>query len=175
MTSQAVRANEAITADPLASTRRSSGIWRDTLRNILRQRNAVVGLILLGFMLFVAVFADVIATYPPDQVLIGVEQNVKKSSPPCIHLLGCPASGGHAWGPTATTSSAGRPRRAGPLFVGFVTVVGLHRRLCRRLDRQRPDADRDPRWCCLLRSHRHRAWRVSTPSWPSRYDPSYAG
>jgi len=126
MTSQAVRANEAITADPLASTRRSSGIWRDTLRNILRQRNAVVGLILLGFMLFIAVFADVIATYPPDQVLIGVEQNVKKSSPPCIHLFGCPASQPeHIMGTDSNVrdefSRVVHGSRVS-LFVGFVTV-----------------------------------------------------
>jgi peptide/nickel transport system permease protein len=90
MTAPTVRAGELI-ADPLA-TKAPSGIWRDTVRNILRQRNAVVGLLLLAVLLFAAVFADVLTPYNPDAVLIGVEQGVKKSSPPCIHLLGCPAS-----------------------------------------------------------------------------------
>jgi ABC-type dipeptide/oligopeptide/nickel transport system permease subunit len=90
MTAPTVRAAELI-ADPL-STKAPSGIWRDTVRNILRQRNAVVGLILLAVLLFAALFADVLTPYNPDAVLIGVEQGVKKSSPPCIHLLGCPAS-----------------------------------------------------------------------------------
>ena len=69
--------------------RRSSGIWRDTLGNLVRQRNAVVGGVVLLFFIFVAVFADVIATHDPNQVLIGVE-GAKKLAPPCIHALGCP-------------------------------------------------------------------------------------
>jgi peptide/nickel transport system permease protein len=91
MTAPTVQTATDLNFDPLAR-RTSSGIWRDTLRNILRQRNAVVGLILLSVLLFAAVFADVLTSYNPDAVLIGVEQGVKKSSPPCIHLLGCPAS-----------------------------------------------------------------------------------
>lgn len=91
MTAPTVQTATDLNLDPLAR-RTSSGIWRDTLRNVLRQRNAVVGLILLSVLLFAAVFADVLTSYNPDAVLIGVEQGVKKSSPPCIHLLGCPAS-----------------------------------------------------------------------------------
>jgi peptide/nickel transport system permease protein len=91
MTAPTVQTATDLNLDPLAR-RTSSGIWRDTLRNILRQRNAVVGLILLSILLFAAVFADVLTSYNPDGVLIGVEQGVKKSSPPCIHVLGCPAS-----------------------------------------------------------------------------------
>ena len=70
---------------------RSSSIWRDTLGNVFRQRNAVVGGTVLLFFIFVAVFADVIATHPPNQVLIGVE-GAKKLAPPCIHALGCPTT-----------------------------------------------------------------------------------
>ena len=70
---------------------RTSGLWRDTVRSILRQRSAVVGLALLGLLVFVAVFADVIATHDPNARLLGVEPGVKQRSAPCIHLLGCPA------------------------------------------------------------------------------------
>jgi ABC-type dipeptide/oligopeptide/nickel transport system permease subunit len=90
MTAPGARAG-AFDMDPLAN-RAPSGLWRDTVRNILRQRNAIVGLTLLSILFFGALFADVLTPYGPDQVLIGVEQGVKKSSPPCIHLLGCPAS-----------------------------------------------------------------------------------
>jgi peptide/nickel transport system permease protein len=69
---------------------RTSGIWRDTLGNILRQRNAIVGLTILGFLMLTAVFADQISTYQPDVPLFGIVDGVKKSSAPCIHLLGCP-------------------------------------------------------------------------------------
>jgi ABC-type dipeptide/oligopeptide/nickel transport system permease subunit len=42
---------------------------------------------ILGFMIFVAVFAPVLAPNDPVKVL----KDVKRRSPPCIHLLGCPA------------------------------------------------------------------------------------
>lgn len=71
--------------------RGSSGIWRDALRNLLRQRNAVVGGAVMLFFIAVAVFADVIATHDPNEVLIGVE-GAKKLAPPCIHALGCPVT-----------------------------------------------------------------------------------
>ncbi len=80
--------------DPLAlegaAQPRTSGLWRDTLRNVLRQRSAVVGLILLGLLVFTAVFAEQIATHDPDGRLLGVEDGVKQRSAPCVHLLGCP-------------------------------------------------------------------------------------
>jgi ABC-type dipeptide/oligopeptide/nickel transport system permease subunit len=47
-------------------------------------------MVILGFLILVAVFANVIAPYDPEQVLIGLEDGVKKRSDPCIHLLGCP-------------------------------------------------------------------------------------
>jgi ABC-type dipeptide/oligopeptide/nickel transport system permease subunit len=67
-----------------------SSLWRDALRHMLHKRSAVVGMIILGTLLLVAIFAPLIATHDPTQVLIGVE-NVKKRMPPCIHILGCPA------------------------------------------------------------------------------------
>ncbi|PKO15005.1 MAG: diguanylate cyclase [Chloroflexi bacterium HGW-Chloroflexi-10] len=69
---------------------RSNSLWRLTLRRITRQRSAVVGLIILGFLFLVAGFADVIAPYKPNDVLIGLEEGIKKRQAPCIHLLGCP-------------------------------------------------------------------------------------
>ena len=76
--------------EPISSARPAS-LWRDTLGSILRQRSAVVGLILLSFLVLVAVFAPVIATHDPQQSLLGVEEGVVKRSGPCVHLLGCPA------------------------------------------------------------------------------------
>ncbi len=68
---------------------RKNSLWRLMLRRIFRQRSAVVGLSILGFLVFVAFAAPVLAPYDPTQVLIGIEQ-VKKREAPCIHLLGCP-------------------------------------------------------------------------------------
>jgi peptide/nickel transport system permease protein len=71
------------------SRRQSEGLWRVALRRLFRQRSAIAGMILLGLLLFTAIFAPIIAPYDPIQVLIGKEP-IKKREPPCIHLLGCP-------------------------------------------------------------------------------------
>jgi ABC-type dipeptide/oligopeptide/nickel transport system permease subunit len=59
-------------------------------KRFFRRRSALVGLAILGLLVLIAIFADVIAPYSPEQVLIGVEP-VRKRQAPCIHLLGCPA------------------------------------------------------------------------------------
>jgi len=69
----------------------ASSPLRDTLRNILRQRSAVIGLAILAMLLLVAIFADIVAPFRPEQTLFDVPGAVRLS-PPCIHLLGCPES-----------------------------------------------------------------------------------
>jgi ABC-type dipeptide/oligopeptide/nickel transport system permease subunit len=81
---------ETRTADIKVEDYRSNSLWRLTLRRLLRQRSAKIGLVILGFLLLVSIFARVIAPNNPTDVLIGVE-DVKKRDSPCIHLLGCPA------------------------------------------------------------------------------------
>ncbi len=79
--------------DPSAGTLRdyrSNSLWRITMRRLLRHRSAMLGLFILGTLIFVAVAAPIIAPYDPIEVLIGVE-DVRKRDAPCIHLLGCPA------------------------------------------------------------------------------------
>lgn len=68
---------------------RSDSLLRLTLRNIMRQRSAVIGGSILLLLFLVAIFAPQIAPYDPNQVLIGIE-DIKKRADPCIHLLGCP-------------------------------------------------------------------------------------
>lgn len=81
---------ELTTAEPIRSADfRSNSLGRLMLRRLVRQRSAIVGMTLLGFLLLVAIFADVIAPYSPTEVLIGKEP-VRKREAPCIHLLGCP-------------------------------------------------------------------------------------
>jgi peptide/nickel transport system permease protein len=68
------------------------GLWRDTLRNILRQRSARLGLVLIGFFIAVAILAPVLAPFDPDKGMLDLgEAGAIKRAPPCIHLLGCPA------------------------------------------------------------------------------------
>jgi peptide/nickel transport system permease protein len=85
----ATRPSAPPAGDPVTAERRG-GLWRDTLRDVLRQRSAVVGLVILGTLALLAIFAPVIATHDPDGRLLGVEQGVKQRAAPCIHLLGCP-------------------------------------------------------------------------------------
>jgi len=68
---------------------RPSSLWRDTLRHLVHRRSAVVGMTILGILLMIAIFAPVLATHNPRQVLIGIE-DVKRRTSPCVHLLGCP-------------------------------------------------------------------------------------
>ena len=72
---------------------------RETMRNILAQRSARVGLFLLAILVIAAVFADVIAPYDPNDPLNGAGEPGRRAEP-CIHLFyelpivgawGCPA------------------------------------------------------------------------------------
>lgn len=76
---------EPLVEEPVA--RRPASLWRDTLGNILRQRSARIGLAILGVLLLVALFADVIAPYDPFAPIR--DADARRLAPPCIHLLGC--------------------------------------------------------------------------------------
>lgn len=82
-------ASDALLADTVVAIRPAS-LWRDTVGSVLRQRSAIVGVTILGFLLFVAIFAPLIATHDPYQGLLGKEEGVTQRAAPCIHLLGCP-------------------------------------------------------------------------------------
>jgi len=70
-----------------ASAEPPNSLWRNALRHLLKKRSAVVGLLMLGTLILIAIFAPVIATYDPTRIL----DDAKRNTPPCIHLLGCPA------------------------------------------------------------------------------------
>jgi peptide/nickel transport system permease protein len=83
-----------ITAEPItvpAPVPQAEGPWRRAGRQFLRQRSAIIGMILIGVLSFTAIFAPFIAPFSPTQVLLGKQEGIKKRSGPCIHLLGCPA------------------------------------------------------------------------------------
>lgn len=117
-------------AEPMAG-RRPANLWGDTLRNVVRQRNARVGLLILGLLVFAAVFADLVSTYDPNKVLF--DQGVKRLAPPCIHILGCPtATQEHLFGVDANgrdefsrvLHGARISLQVGFLTVGFAIVIG---------------------------------------------------
>jgi peptide/nickel transport system permease protein len=69
---------------------RSVSLWQITWRRLFHRKSALVGLGILGFLVLVAVTAQWVAPYGPNQVLIGVE-DVGVRDAPCVHLFGCPA------------------------------------------------------------------------------------
>ncbi|HLO27605.1 MAG TPA: ABC transporter permease [Anaerolineales bacterium] len=61
--------------------------FQSAMRRFVRHRSAQVGMIILSFLVLVAIFAPLLAPYDPIKPI----RTVKRRSPPCIHLLGCPA------------------------------------------------------------------------------------
>jgi ABC-type dipeptide/oligopeptide/nickel transport system permease subunit len=83
------RVHEGEAAIPAAAV--GGSLRRDTIRNIFRQRSAIIGFALLGFLLAVALFAPFIAPYEPNLSMLDTDEGGVRGSPPCIHILGCPA------------------------------------------------------------------------------------
>ena len=69
--------------------RSPTALWKTALGRLFRRKTGIVGMILVGFMLFLAIAAPLIAPHDPLNVLIGKEDGVRKRSAPCIHMLGC--------------------------------------------------------------------------------------
>ena len=69
---------------------KSVSLWQITWRRLFRRKSAVVGMLILGLLVFIALTAQWIAPFDPIQQLIGKEEGIKKRAAPCIHLLGCP-------------------------------------------------------------------------------------
>ena len=84
-----------------------ASLWRDTLGGVLRQRSAVVGLVILAILVFVAVFAPLIATHDPDQVLLGVGGRRRASAPHRASTCSAapPTSRSTSSAPTATSGT----------------------------------------------------------------------
>ena len=64
------------------------GLWRGAFSRLLRRKSGVAGLVIIGFIVLVAIFAPLIAPYSPTQDFIG-EPNTTRRDPPCVYLLGC--------------------------------------------------------------------------------------
>ncbi len=114
---------------------------RETTRNVLAQRSARVGLVLLIFLVLAAVFADVIAPYSPNDNLNGPGEPGRRAEP-CIHLFyelpvlgawGCPADQAETWLGTDGNSrdifsrvvyGARISLPIGPIVVGIAILIG---------------------------------------------------
>ena len=71
----------------------SVSLWNVTLRRVFRRKSAIVGMIILGFLILVAITAQWLAPYDPVKSMLDVKGYPvvpQKRQPPCIHLFGCP-------------------------------------------------------------------------------------
>jgi ABC-type dipeptide/oligopeptide/nickel transport system permease subunit len=70
---------------------KSTSLWRETLKHIFRSRSAVIGIIVIGALILIALFAPLIANYDPLLPMIGQPGHTGRlpAQVPCIHLLGC--------------------------------------------------------------------------------------
>jgi oligopeptide transport system permease protein len=80
----------------LAQPRAAAGPWRDAFGRLMRNRLAVVGLVLVLLLLFFGIFGPMLAPYPYQaQDLKAVQANANRPLPPFSpgHLLGTDALG----------------------------------------------------------------------------------
>lgn len=80
-----------IRSDTATQVVRSRSLAALTLRNLFKQRNAIIGMILLLLLALTAIFAPILAPHDPIKDFIGEEEGIQARQAPCIHLLGCPA------------------------------------------------------------------------------------
>ncbi len=83
-----------MTVDPISAAsaeqllERSGSIWRIALRRFFGRKIGVVGLVMVGFMVLVALFAPLLAPYEIAQDFIG-QDGAERWAPPCIEVFGC--------------------------------------------------------------------------------------
>lgn len=70
--------------------------WRETGASVLRQRSALIGLVILVTFALVAIFADQLSPYHPQEDFLG-EPGARPRAAPCIHALGCPTEYQEHW------------------------------------------------------------------------------
>jgi peptide/nickel transport system permease protein len=78
--------------DAEALSLKSVSLWQITWRRLFRRQSAVIGMIILGTLIFIALTAQWIAPYDPIKSMRDVDppQTIRARSAPCVHLLGCP-------------------------------------------------------------------------------------
>jgi len=72
---------------------KSVSLWNITMRRLFRRKSAIIGMIILGILIVVALTAQWLAPYDPLKSMLDIKDysgTVQKRLPPCIHVFGCP-------------------------------------------------------------------------------------
>ncbi|MDQ7024831.1 MAG: ABC transporter permease [Anaerolineae bacterium] len=71
--------------------RHSSNLWIEAAKNITHNPSAIIGMVILGILLIIAIAAPIVATHDPILSMIGQpgETGRLPQKPPCIPLFGC--------------------------------------------------------------------------------------
>ncbi|MFQ5645046.1 MAG: ABC transporter permease [Thiogranum sp.] len=117
--------NKVLSSPAIEARSRSENLWLVAVRRLFRQRSGIAGMVILGFLVLVAIFAPLIAPFEPNQSLIGIE-DIRKRTAPCVHVLGCPAGQPqHLMGVDGNVRDEFSRLVFGTrisLFVGFITI-----------------------------------------------------
>ena len=71
----------------------STSLWVITWQRLLRRKSAIVGMVILGILIVIALTAQWVAPYNPVRNMLDVKDypvKPEKRLSPCIHILGCP-------------------------------------------------------------------------------------
>ncbi|MGB7337836.1 MAG: ABC transporter permease [Phototrophicaceae bacterium] len=75
--------------DSQSDVRPRDNMWLETLKSLLRNNSARAGLVILSFLLFIYIFAPVLAPYEPTEILLDRPNGIIPRLPPCLELFGC--------------------------------------------------------------------------------------
>ena len=89
MTAQSVT---PLKLDSEALSLSSVSLWQITWRRLFRRKSSILGMVILGILIFLALTAQWIAPYNPVLSMLDTNppQSIQKRSKPCVYALGCP-------------------------------------------------------------------------------------
>ena len=71
---------------------KSVSLWNITVHRLFRRKSALIGMVILGILILVALTAQWIAPYDPYKSMLDIKDysgTIQKRLPPCIHAFGC--------------------------------------------------------------------------------------
>ncbi len=121
-------ATKALPIQAVETKEKPYSYWREVLRRLWRSRSARIGLVIIAVELIIAIIGPFFtANDPIYDPIDGRDPHNQVRTPPCIHLLGCPADQTeHIFGVDSTgrdlLSRVVNAARVS-LFIGIVTVT----------------------------------------------------